>query len=79
MTTVFLLVLGIGLLVVAYQGYLKGEILAGSNGLRPYKPSRENNPIAFHFFIGLYILGGFSMVIWGILALAGLAAPLPLN
>lgn len=79
MTTVFLLVLGIGLLVIAYQGYQKGEIPAGSKGFKPYRPTRESNPIAFHFFIGLYLFGGLSMLTWGILALAGIAEPLPLK
>lgn len=79
MTTFFLLAFGIGLLAVAYQGYRKGEIPAGSNGFKPYRPSRENNPFAFHFFISLYIAGGFALLIWGILVMAGLAEPLPLN
>lgn len=79
MTTVFLFIVGIGLLVVAYQGYRKGEIRAGSNGFKLYTPTRENNPFAFHFFITLYIAGGFSLLLWGILALAGIAEPLPLN
>lgn len=43
----------IGLLIVAYQGYCKGEIRAGSSG--------------------------FALLAWGILALAGIAEPLPLN
>lgn len=79
MTTVFLFIFGIGLLVLAYQGYRKGEIRAGSNGLRPYTPTRENSPFAFHFFIVLYIAGGFALLLWGILAIAGIAKPLPLN
>ncbi|HEX7028106.1 MAG TPA: hypothetical protein VF268_12765 [Gammaproteobacteria bacterium] len=79
MTTVFLFIFGIGLLVVAYRGYLKGEIRAGSSGLKPYTPTREENPLAFHFFITLYVAGGFSLLVWGILALAGIAEPLPLH
>ena len=79
MTTVFLLILGIGLLIVAYRGYCKGEIRAGSSGFKPYVPTRENNPLAFHFFILLYIFGGFALLVWGILALTGVAEPLPLN
>jgi hypothetical protein len=73
------LVFGLGLLVVAYQGYRKGEIRAGSSGLRPYTPTREDNPLAFHFFILLYVSGGFALLVWGILVLAGVAEPLPLN
>ena len=79
MTTIFLFIFGIGLLVVAYRGYLRGEIRAGSSGLKPYTPTREDNPLAFHFFILLYIAGGLSLLVWGILVLAGMAEPLPLN
>lgn len=79
MTTIFLLVVGIGLLVVAYRGYLKGEIRAGSSAFRPYTPTREGNPLAFHFFILLYVCGGLALLLWGLLVLAGMAEPLPLN
>ncbi|HEX5056829.1 MAG TPA: hypothetical protein VFX02_10060 [Gammaproteobacteria bacterium] len=79
MTTVFLFIFGIGLLIVAYRGYRKGEIRAGTGGFKLYTPTREANPLAFHFFILLYVFGGFALLIWGILVLAGLAEPLPLN
>lgn len=79
MTTLFLFIFGLGLLVVAYRGYRKGEIRAGSSGLRPYSPTREDNPLAFHFFITLYVFSGFALLLWGILVLAGMAEPLPLN
>lgn len=78
MTTLFLLLFGAGLLAVAYQGYRNGRIRAGG-GLRPYTPTRADDPLAFHFFILLYILSGFALLIWGILVLAGRAEPLPLN
>jgi hypothetical protein len=79
MTTAFLCFFGVGLLVVAYRGYCKGEIRAGSSGLRPYTPTREDNPFAFYFFIGLYLLSGFALLTWAILTFAGVAEPLPLN
>jgi hypothetical protein len=79
MTTIFLFIFGIGLLVLAYQGYRKGEIRAGSSLWKPYTPTREDNPLAFHFFILLYTASGFAMLIWGILVLAGMAESLPLN
>lgn len=79
MTTLFLFVVGIGLLVVAYRGYIRGEIRAGRNGLKLYMPTRKDNPLAFHFFVALYVFGGFASLIWGILVLAGVADPIPLK
>ncbi|MES0872467.1 hypothetical protein [Sinimarinibacterium thermocellulolyticum] len=79
MTTIFMLVVGIGLLVAAYRGYVKGEIRAGRSGFKLYTPTREDNPLAFHFFLALYLLGGFALLIWGVLVLAGVADPLPLR
>jgi len=79
MTTLFMFVVGIGLLVVAYRGYIKGEIRAGRSGLKLYTPTREDNPLAFHFFVALYLFGGFALLIWGLLVLAGVAAPMPLK
>ncbi len=79
MTTLFLFIVGIGLLVVAYQGHRKGEIPAGSAGFKAYRPTRDDNPFAFHFFLVLYMGSGFSLLLWGVMVLAGLAEPLPLN
>ena len=79
MMTIFLFIFGIGLLVIAYQGYRKGEIRAGTGISKPYTPTREASPLAFHFFILLYVFGGFGLLIRGILVLAGVAEPLPLN
>ena len=79
MTTVFLFVFGIGLLAVAYHGHQVGEIPAGSAGWKPYRPSRSESPGAFYFFLTLYICAGLALLVWGVLVVAGLAPPLPLN
>ena len=79
MTTVFLFVFGIGLLAVAYRGHQVGEIPAGSAGLKAYRPSKTQSPGAFYFFLTLYICSGLALLMWGVLVLAGVAAPLPLT
>jgi hypothetical protein len=78
-TTAFLLFVGIGLLIMAYRGYRDGAIRAGSRGFRRYTPTRRDDPLAFRFFVALYLCGGFSCLTWGILVLAGIAEPLPLR
>ncbi|HXF54770.1 MAG TPA: hypothetical protein VNK52_11665 [Hyphomicrobiaceae bacterium] len=79
MTTIFKFIVGIGLLIYAYRAYVKGEVRAGRSGLRLYTPTREDNPVAFHFFVLLYLFCGFALVIWGLLVIAGVVEPLPLN
>lgn len=79
MTTLFKFIFGIGLLIYAYRAYVKGEVRAGRKGLELYTPTREDNPVAFHFFVTLYLFGGFALLIWGVLVLAGVAEPMRLN
>lgn len=79
MMTIFKLIVGIGLLIYACRAYVKGEVRAGRSGLRLYTPTREDNPVAFHFFICLYLLGGFALVIWGLLVMAGVMKPMLLS
>ena len=76
----FLLAVGVGLLVVAYQGYRAGELRAGSNFLRGvYRPNREDNPFAFHFFLTLYFCAGLALCVWGLLALLDMAPAIKLQ
>lgn len=77
--SLFLIVFGAGVLAVAYRGHRTGELPAGSSFLRAYRPSREEAPLAFHFFLALYFSGGMALVVWGLLALIGLAPPLALR
>lgn len=73
----FLIGAGAGVLAVAYRGYCIGELPAGANGLSgAYRPSRAENPLAFHFFLALYFCGGLALCVWGLLAMIGLAPPL---
>jgi len=74
LSVLFLLAAGAGLLAVAYRGYRVGEIRAGSNFWRgAYRPGREDNPFAFHFFVILYFSAGLALLVWGLLALMGMA------
>ncbi len=76
--SIILILLGAGVLAIAWRGYLAGVIPAGAAGLRAYRPNREDNPLAFRFFLTLYFCGGMVLAVWGILALFGAAPALKL-
>jgi hypothetical protein len=78
-TTVFLIVVGVGLLAVAYRAHHVGEIRAGRAGFKPYRPTRAESPGAFYFYLTLYIGAGLALLVWGVLVIAGVARPLPLK
>jgi len=67
--------LGFGILAVAYKGYRAGEVPAGAG----WRANREDSPFAFHCFLTLYLCGGIALLVWGVFALAGLAEPMPLS
>ncbi len=74
-----LLGFGGGILAVAWQGYRAGVLPAGPNFFRGrYMPNRSANPVAFHFFLALYLAAGMALAVWGLLALVGMAPPLRL-
>jgi hypothetical protein len=77
--SVTLILLGAGVLAVAWQGYLAGVLPAGAAGMRAYRPNRVDNPFAFHCFLALYFCGGLTLTVWGILALFGAAPALRLS
>jgi amino acid transporter len=74
--SIILILLGAGVLAVAWQGYLAGVFPAGAAGWKVYRPNRSDNPFAFHFFLVFYLCGGMTLAVWGILALFGAAPPL---
>ncbi|MBS0437919.1 MAG: hypothetical protein JSS33_00765 [Proteobacteria bacterium] len=76
LSILFLLGFGSGILAVAYNGWRSGELPAGSRGWRSYRPNRDDNPIAFHLFLALYVCGGIALCVWGLLELGGMAPPL---
>lgn len=67
--------MGSGVLVVAWRGWQAGELPAGPSFFGTGRPTREDNPLAFHFFFVLYVCGGTAVVVWGLLALVGMAPP----
>ncbi len=75
----FLIAMGAGVLAVAWQGYREGELPAGSRFLEPYRPNRDDEPLAFRFFLALYFCGGTALAVWGLLSLVGLAPALKLQ
>jgi hypothetical protein len=77
--SLFLLGIGGGLLAVAWRGHREGELRAGSNFARVYRPNRQDDPLAFHFFLLLYFCSGMALAVWGLLALVGMAPPLKLR
>ncbi|MGH7311642.1 MAG: hypothetical protein ACREJV_00585 [Candidatus Rokuibacteriota bacterium] len=79
LSVLFLIVTGVGVLVVARRGYVSGVLPAGTAFFRPWRPTRDDNPLAFHFFLALYFCAGMALLVWGILALFGGAPPLRLR
>jgi hypothetical protein len=78
-SVLFLLGIGAGLLALAYRGYKAGEVRAGNSLWRPYTPNRWDNPIAFHFYLTLYFVGGLALCVWGLLTMVGMAPPMRLQ
>lgn len=79
LSAIILLALGAGVLAVAYRGWKIGELPAGSRGFSAYRPNRVDNPLAFHFYLALYVCGGMALAVWGLLALVGMAPPMALR
>lgn len=73
------ILIGLSLLVVAYRGHQSGEVRAGSAGFKLYTPTRDDSPLAFHLYILLYVSSGLALVVWGVFALLGMAAPMPVS
>lgn len=74
-----LILFGTGLLAVAWQGYVTGVLPAGAAAWRAYRPRRNDDPVAFRFFLTLYFCAGMALAVWGILALFGAAPALKLS
>jgi hypothetical protein len=55
---------------------IKGEVRAGTSLRAPYRPSRDESPLAFNFFLLVYFCGGLALCVWGLLAMLGMA-PMP--
>ena len=75
-SSAFLLGVGAALLRITLMGYRDGELRAGSGLLTPYRPNRDDNPIGFQFYLGMYFCCGVGLCVWGLLTLIGMAPPL---
>jgi hypothetical protein len=73
-----LLLAGITCLWVAQRTRHTGELPAGSNGLRAFRPRRDESPAAFYFFLTLYLASGVALVAYGLAMALGRVAPLRL-
>jgi hypothetical protein len=74
-STVLLLALGLLTLYAAWRAHISGEIVGG--GFRANRPNREDNPVGFYWYLGIYIVAGTAWTVWGMLILVGLLGPLP--
>jgi hypothetical protein len=76
----FLLVLGVGAVLVALQGAARGWLPNGPKGYkRGEGVQRENQPALFWFFFCLYLGGGSYVVLYALRILMGGAASPPLQ
>lgn len=73
------MVMGGVMLSVAWTGYKSGELPAGSRGFQAFRPTRDENPIAFHFFLIMYVCFGMWLIVVGCHAMVGMSAPIPLS
>ena len=73
--SLLLILLGAVLLAMAWHGHVSGELRAGLRYLRPYRPTRQDNPLAFYLYLLLYLAIGIGATVWGVLALFGAAPP----
>ena len=75
----FMIGVGIGVLLVARQGWRTGELPAGSRGFSAYRPRRDREPAVFHFHLALYAVMGTAAVVYGVAMALGAVPPLPLR
>jgi hypothetical protein len=76
----FLIVLGVGVLLIGLQGIARGWLPNGPNGFKQGEGvRREDQPIMFWFFFSLYFGGGSYLVFYALRILAGGADSPPLR
>lgn len=76
----FFLVLGIGILLIAYQSLSRGWLPFGPNGFKGrLEFRRDEQPQVFWLLFVLYAAAGIALTVFALRLLAGSAAPLPLQ
>jgi len=77
---IFFLVLGLGLLGVAYQSLARGWLPFGSNGLKGrLEWRRKEQPALFWLAWALYAAAGLVMAVFALGLMLGVSTPLPLR
>lgn len=76
----FFLLLGGGLVLVAYQGLTRGWLPFGPNGLKGrLEFNKDEQPFAFWVAFGLYLAAGLTLAIYALRLIAGMGTSLPLR
>ena len=77
---VLFLLMGAGVVGVAFQSLRRGWLPMGPNGLRGrFEVHREGNPFGYWLLFAAYTGGGGTLALFGLRLLLGLAQPLPLQ
>ncbi len=77
---IFFLVLGLGLLGVAYQSLARGWLPFGSNGFKGrLEWRRDEQPGLFWLAWAMYAAAGLVMAVFALGLLLGVSTPLPLR
>jgi|GEM_PF-804791 len=76
----FFLVLGLGLVFVAWGSLRTGWLPFGPKGLtQPLRAQRADQPLFFWLVFAGYVLAGLWLTVFALRLLAGSADPLPLQ
>ena len=76
---VFFLLVGAGLVLVAFNGKKKGILPFGSRGFRRLLVIEEEHPLGFGLLWLAYLAAGLGLVVFALFLLTGHAQPLPLR
>ena len=77
---IFFLILGLGLLGVAYQSLARGWLPFGSNGFKGrLEWRRDEQPGLFWLAWAMYAAAGLAMALFALGLLLGVGTPLPLR
>ena len=77
---IFFLILGLGLLGVAYQSLARGWLPFGSNGFKGrLEWRRDEQPGLFWLAWATYATAGLAMAVFALGLLLGVSTPLPLR
>jgi hypothetical protein len=74
----FLMVLGVGLIIIDCRSLSRGWLPCGPSGLRGrLEFQKEEQPIAFWGMFVLYLIAGIALTILAAGIISGIIAPLP--